>query len=105
MKNPYLSFQAWVTSRSPSSRFQARMGRAYFGWLAFKENYLALTGLVIIIILVLVAVLAPYLAPYPPNEAMLQSRLEPVSAAHFLGTDELGRDILSRIIQGARLTL
>ncbi len=103
--NPYLNFQTWVTSQTPSSRFQARMGRAYFGWLAFKENYLALTGLIIIIMLVLVAVFAPYLAPYPPNEAMLNSRLEPMSAAHLLGTDELGRDILSRIVHGARLTL
>jgi peptide/nickel transport system permease protein len=49
--------------------------------------------------------LAPWLAPYSPIEGMLTNRLQPPSAAHWMGTDELGRDILSRVIHGARITL
>jgi peptide/nickel transport system permease protein len=62
-------------------------------------------GLAIIIALVVIAALAPAVAPYEPNTPDLQSRLEPASRHHWLGTDELGRDILSRIIHGSRLTL
>jgi peptide/nickel transport system permease protein len=56
-------------------------------------------------VLLLVAALAPVLAPYPPNAPDLAARLLPMSTDHWLGTDELGRDILSRIIYGSRLTL
>jgi peptide/nickel transport system permease protein len=62
-------------------------------------------GLVIIVLLVSVAALAPIIAPYPPNAPDLSARLAPMSGAHWLGTDELGRDILARIIHGSRLTL
>ena len=51
------------------------------------------------------AVLAPFLAPYDPLAQTLSSRLEPPSAAHWLGTDSLGRDIASRILYGARISL
>jgi peptide/nickel transport system permease protein len=97
--------RAWLLSMTPESRFQARIGRAYLNWLAFSENRLAMIGLAIIIGLVLIAALAPVLAPYEPNTPDLQTRLEPASSRHWLGTDELGRDILSRIIYGSRLTL
>ena len=53
----------------------------------------------------MVAALAPLLATHPPSQQVLTARLQPPSAAHWLGTDELGRDIYSRIIQGSRLTL
>jgi peptide/nickel transport system permease protein len=95
----------WLLSTAPTSRRQARLGRAYLGWLAFSENRLALIGLGIIVLLVAVAALAPVIAPYPPNAPDLASRLAPMSAEHWLGTDELGRDILARIIHGSRLTL
>jgi peptide/nickel transport system permease protein len=54
---------------------------------------------------VLVAILAPLLAPYPPLQQDVMSRLDPPSNEHWLGTDPLGRDILSRIIYGSRLSL
>ena len=95
----------WLLSTAPASRLQARLGRAYLSWLAFRENRLAVIGLLIITTLVIIAVLAPVIAPYEPNTPDLQSRLEPASSRHWLGTDELGRDILSRIIHGSRLTL
>ncbi|MGB5988016.1 MAG: ABC transporter permease [Desulfobacterales bacterium] len=97
--------KAWLLSSTPQSRRQARLGRAYLGWLNFSENRLAMIGLLIIAGLVLVAALAPWLAPFEPNATDLVSRLQAPGADHWLGTDELGRDILSRIIYGARLTL
>ena len=92
-------------STAPRSRGQARLGRAYLAWLGFMENRLAVIGLGIIVLLMATAALAPLIAPYPPNVPNLAERLAPLSAAHWLGTDELGRDILSRIIHGSRLTL
>ena len=62
-------------------------------------------GLAIVLALLAVAALAPLLATYSPTQQVLADRLQPPSAAHWLGTDELGRDIYSRIIHGSRLTL
>jgi peptide/nickel transport system permease protein len=84
---------------------QARLGRGYQAWLTFGTNRLALVGLGIITLLVAVAALAPILAPFHPNTPELGQRLAAPSTTHWLGTDELGRDILSRIIHGSRLTL
>jgi peptide/nickel transport system permease protein len=97
--------RVWLLSDTPASRRQARLGRAYLAWLAFTRNRLALIGLGIVVLLLLLAAFAPLLTPYGPNATDLQDRLQPFSAAHWLGTDELGRDILSRIIHGSRLTL
>jgi peptide/nickel transport system permease protein len=99
------SLRGWLLSSSPGSRRQARMGRAYTAWLNFTENRLAVIGLTIIGVLLLLSILATVLAPYPPNVPDLAQRLEPISYQHWFGTDELGRDILSRIIHGSRLTL
>lgn len=98
-------WRAWLLSSSPVSRRQARLGRTYIAWLAFRSNPLAMLGLAIVLVLVLVAIFAPLLAPYNPNAQVLADRLQYFSAAHPFGTDELGRDILSRIIYGSRLTL
>lgn len=53
----------------------------------------------------LVAVLAPWIAPYPPNQQSLRNRLEAPSAAHWFGTDQYGRDLLARVMAGARVSL
>lgn len=98
-------FHRWLLASAPRSRYQARLGRAYQAWLTFSQNRLAVIGLGIIIGLVAAAALAPIIAPYPPNAPDLSIRLAPMSAEHWLGTDELGRDILSRLIHGSRLTL
>ncbi len=98
-------WRAWLLSSSPESRWQARLGRAYLGWLSFRGNTLAMVGLGIVIALVLLAIFAPVIAPYDPNAQVLADRLQFFSAQHWFGTDELGRDIFSRIIHGARLTL
>lgn len=66
---------------------------------------LTVTGLVIVGLFVLAALLAPVLAPYPPNKQTLSLRLKPPTADHMLGTDQLGRDVLSRLLWGARVSL
>ena len=62
-------------------------------------------GLALTLLLVIVAVTAPWLAPASPTAQNLPARLEAPSAAHWMGTDELGRDILSRIMFGARVSM
>lgn len=59
----------------------------------------------LLIVWVLLAVLAPYIAPYDPYEQDLTMRLTGNTAAHFFGTDQLGRDILSRILYGGQISL
>ena len=70
-----------------------------------RRNRLALVGGLIIVLFVLVAVFADWLAPYEPNKVTLSQRFLPPSAEHWFGTDNLGRDILSRVIYGARISL
>ena len=71
----------------------------------FARRRLAVVGAILVAIEVLLAVLAPVLAPYPPNTQNFRAVLQPPSAAHWLGTDDLGRDILSRLLHGARISL
>ena len=70
-----------------------------------KKSPLTMIGLAIILILVTVAIFAPYIAPHNPVTMNLDKRLAPPSKDYLLGTDELGRDILSRIIYGAGVAL
>ncbi len=97
--------RAWLLADTPRSRWQARLGRFYLSWLTFRRNPLAMIGLAIVLGLLLVALLAPLLATHSPIAQNLSLRLQPPSAAHWLGTDEFGRDIYSRILHGTRLTL
>ncbi|HEY63224.1 MAG TPA: ABC transporter permease [Caldilineae bacterium] len=71
----------------------------------FSRNKLAMLGLVIVIGLIFMAVFADILAPYPYDKAVLSEARQFPSAAHWLGTDAIGRDLLSRIIYGARTSL
>ena len=87
----------WLLSERPASRMQARLGRAYVAWRRFSANRLALVA---------IAAFADVLAPYSPTVGDLKhARLLPPGAAHWFGTDDLGRDIYSRIIYGSRWTL
>ena len=95
----------WLLTESPSSRMQARLGRSYRVFLALLKNPLAVIGALIIIVLVMLAVFAPWFATHSPYTGQLTARLQPPSAEYWLGTDELGRDIWSRIVYGARITL
>jgi peptide/nickel transport system permease protein len=70
-----------------------------------RHNWLAAAGLVLVVFFVLLAVFAPLLAPRDPAVIDLPLRLHPPGTHHWLGTDELGRDILSRVIYGARISM
>jgi len=70
-----------------------------------RRNPLAATGLVLVVVFVIFAVFAPWIAPQDPAYISLANRLRGPSAAHWCGTDELGRDILSRLIFGARISM
>ena len=74
-------------------------------WARLKRNRMAMTGLALVLGLFVVSVFAPWLAPYAPNQIDLKQVLMPPSPDHLLGTDTLGRDVLSRIIFGARISL
>lgn len=74
-------------------------------WLAFTRNRLSWVGLVLLAVIVLIAIFAPLLAPFDPMEQNIVARLEPPSAEFWLGTDSYGRDVLSRLIYGARISL
>jgi peptide/nickel transport system permease protein len=74
-------------------------------WGALSANRLAMLGLVVVAALVLVAALAPWLAPFDPNAIDVKSILLPPSWSHPFGTDELGRDVFSRMIYGSRVSL
>lgn len=69
------------------------------------QNPLAATGVVLIFIFLIFALFAPRIAPQDPASINLPARLETPSRAHWFGTDELGRDILARIIYGARISM
>jgi peptide/nickel transport system permease protein len=74
-------------------------------WARLKRNRMAMIGLGLVLGLFMVSIFAPWLAPYDPNSINLKEVLMPPSPAHYLGTDTLGRDVLSRIIYGSRVSL
>ena len=97
--------RAWLLSDAPASRAQAAWGRRYRLWRDFADNNLAMAGLIIVVALVVCAIFAPLLATHNPTVQELANRLSTPTADHWLGTDELGRDVYSRLLFGARVTL
>ena len=69
------------------------------------KNKAAFIGMIFIALVIFTAVLAPVIAPYHPSAQNLMQRLNPPSASHILGTDDLGRDVFSRMIYGARVSV
>ncbi|MUV36792.1 Dipeptide transport system permease protein DppC [Lentibacillus sp. JNUCC-1] len=88
---------------------QMRKERRKEKFTAFFEklfkNKIAVAGGVLLIFYAFVAIFAPYIAPYDPFEISLTNKLQPPSIEHWMGTDDKGRDILSRIIHGSRLSM
>lgn len=74
-------------------------------WYRLRKNKLAVIGMVLAVLLVLSAVFAPLLAPYPFDEQNISQRFQYPSSAHWFGTDNLGRDTLSRCLYGGRTSL
>ncbi|WP_139974394.1 MULTISPECIES: nickel transporter permease [Brucella/Ochrobactrum group] len=101
----FANFHNWALDESPASRLQANWGRRYRIWVNLRANPLAMIGLFIIVAFVVLSLAAPFLAPYDPSVQDLGNRLSAPTSTHWFGTDELGRDILSRILYGGRVTL
>jgi len=97
--------RAWLLNETPSTRSQAIWGRRYRLWLGLRTNPLAMLGLLIIVVVLLLSLIAPLLTPYDPGFQDLANRLASPSAKHWLGSDELGRDIYTRVLYGGRTTL
>lgn len=74
-------------------------------WHYFRRNRLAVLGALVVVAIFSVAVLASLLAPYDPGAIEVAAKLRGPSAAHWLGTDQLGRDVLSRMLYGSRISL
>ncbi|MEH7110709.1 nickel transporter permease [Bacillus sp. JJ1764] len=72
---------------------------------SFYKNRLALVGLIIVLFFIILAIIAPVIAPYSFKEQVLTDRMQAPSSKHWFGTDDFGRDIFSRIVYGARISL
>ncbi|MEW6376078.1 MAG: oligopeptide ABC transporter permease [Thermodesulfobacteriota bacterium] len=74
-------------------------------WRFFKRNHLAVGGLICIVIVFTMAIFASLLSPYDPGKTEVSLKLKPPSLLHYLGTDQLGRDVFSRMLYGSRISL
>lgn len=72
---------------------------------AFRRNRMAMTGLVFVLFLIFCAIFAPWISPHDPYRVALDEQLLPPSTTYWLGTDNFGRDVLTRILYGARISL
>ncbi|BCX03175.1 MAG: cytochrome c550 [Candidatus Roseilinea sp.] len=96
-----------IASAYPATPIQPDARAAAFkrGLRRLVRNRSALIGAVVVCFWLLVALLAPLIAPYSPTAQRVTNRLKPPSAQHLFGTDELGRDVFSRVLYGARVSL
>lgn len=74
-------------------------------WRSFRKSKAALFGLAIVTFFIIISIFGPLVAPSGMNDQLLSNKLQPPSAEHWFGTDDLGRDIFSRILYGARISL
>ncbi|WP_396954573.1 nickel transporter permease [Neobacillus sp.] len=74
-------------------------------WQSFYTNKLAVIGLGIVIFFIIIAIIAPWVAPYSYKDVVLVDRMQAPSSKHWFGTDDFGRDIFSRVLYGARISL
>jgi ABC-type dipeptide/oligopeptide/nickel transport system permease subunit len=100
---------ATVTVQEATGIGQARVRRERSPFvkalLSLRRNPLAMAGLVVLAMWLVIAVIVPVVAPYEPNQQDIINRLQGPSAKHFFGTDDLGRDIFSRVLYGARISV
>src|SRR6185503_11029009 len=99
--------RSWLTRQGSTgveqSWFERSLNNFARFWLALHQEQPF--GTSVTILLLLLALLAPMLAPYNPEKLVMQDRLLPISRAHWLGTDEFGRDLFSRVLFGARVAV
>ena len=82
-----------------------RISGAKRAWLEFRRNRFALAGMVFILFIAFMAICAPFVSTHDPFKQSLRKRMKPPTAEHIMGTDELGRDVYSRLVYGARISL
>ncbi|HSR33875.1 MAG TPA: oligopeptide ABC transporter permease [Anaerolineae bacterium] len=97
--------QEAVASFDAGQMYREEQTMAQMVWRAYRRHKPAMVGTIIVLILALAAVFAPLLTPYDPEKTDLDHMLQPPSASHPMGTDELGRDLLTRILYGGRVSL
>lgn len=89
-----------LTPQAPGRKFfRSRVAHAFF------RNKVAILGLIIIFLVIFAALTAPYIAPHDPNKIHAADRLVPPNSTYILGTDEFGRDIFSRLLYGAEISI
>ncbi|WP_059049612.1 nickel transporter permease [Paenibacillus senegalimassiliensis] len=93
------------TNNAPVIQAEKVSGPWRDAWRAFRRNKIAMAGLIMIVFFVLIALLAPVIAPYDYKAQELADRLKPPSSEHWFGTDDLGRDLFTRVLYGARISL
>lgn len=89
----------------PLAKERGRFRGLHDIWIRMKRNKLAMVGLAIIVLLIIIALFADQIAPYGFAEQNLQNQFARPSAEHLFGTDDLGRDIFSRVVYGSRISL
>jgi peptide/nickel transport system permease protein len=97
--------QEAVASLDTGQMYREEQTMAQMVWRAYRRHKPAMVGTIIVLILGLAAVFAPLLTPYDPEKTDLDHMLQPPSVSHPMGTDELGRDLLTRILYGGRVSL
>jgi len=100
-----MTWREYLSTDTITSGRQATAQRLYWGTRSFFSSPLAVFGLVVILLLAIMAIFAPWIATHDPLAQNLARDLEPPSAQNWLGTDEFGRDIFSRIVHGSRISL
>jgi len=91
-----------AASSAAMRRTKSISERLHYLWYLSRRSPLTLVGAAIILLVLIMIIAAPVVAPYNPDKVSLTARLLPPSAAHWFGTDEVGRDLFSRVIYGAR---
>lgn len=97
--------RVWLSTDTPATRAQARAVKAFRTLSKVVQSRIAMTGLILIALIAVTTLISPWLPIKDPLLQNLAQRLQSPSAEHWLGTDTLGRDILARMIVGARPTL
>jgi peptide/nickel transport system permease protein len=97
--------EAMAIALTPATQYRQEQSMAQLVWRAFRRHRPAMIGSTLMLIFILAAIFAPYLTPYDSEKINLDAQLEPPSFAHPMGTDELGRDLLTRILYGGRISL
>ena len=101
-----MSFKSWITTRKLARKGEIRVNSTFSLMVKrFTRNKAAVAALVFIILLILIAIFADVLTPYDYDAQNLTEKLQGPSAAHWFGTDNFGRDIMTRVFRGTRVSL